>query len=232
MPRTSSSNKTDILRAFAASVADHGYDATSFREIAASLAISKGTIVHHFGSKERLLEAVHREYMNRRLREADLILATTSDAAARLTALIAQLLVTQRDDRDATVTLAREIARFAGMDLMRDVRGMRASYTDIVRGVVRDGVTSGEFGAVDVDLVTLQVFGMCNWSWTWWGRPEYDVVDVVLAWTTTLLGGLCGAAGPEHSAVAAVVRAVEAVVGTSSARIVDRANGQLLASVT
>ncbi|SHH06602.1 transcriptional regulator, TetR family [Jatrophihabitans endophyticus] len=213
MPRTAQSSKSDILRTFAGSVANSGYDETSFREIAEELGISKGTIVHHYGTKERLLEAVHREYMDRRLREAEQILAATTGAAARLTALIAQLLVAQRDDRDATVTFAREIARFATMDLMADVRHMRSAYTKLVRGVLSDGVESGEFKDVDVDLVTLQIFGMCNWSWTWWGsRPQYSVVDVVEAWTTSLLSGLRTSRGPKKVDVASIVASVEAVV--------------------
>ena len=37
--------------------------------------MSKGTILHHFGSKDRLLEHVHTAYMERRLAEAHALLA-------------------------------------------------------------------------------------------------------------------------------------------------------------
>lgn len=216
MPRTAQSSKGDILRTFANFVAQSGYDETSFSRIADVLNISKGTIVHHYGTKERLLEAVHHEYMDRRLREAQQILSLDG-AGTRLTALIAQLMLAQRDDRDATVTFAREIARFGTMDLMSDVRHLRAQYTKLLHDVIADGVASGEFRPVDVDLVTLQVFGMCNWSWTWWGgKPKRTVVEVVEAWTTTLLSGLNvadGAAGPD---VAEIVRFVEGILETPS----------------
>jgi TetR/AcrR family transcriptional regulator, cholesterol catabolism regulator len=210
--RAARSSKRDILSAFASAVARSGYDEVSFREIAEALEISKGTIVHHYGTKERLLEAVHREYMDRRLREAEIILATTTGAAARLTALVAQLMLAQRDDRDAGVTFAREVARFATMDLMADVRSLRATYTGLVRTVLVDGVASGEFVDVDVELVTLQVFGMCNWSWTWFGvQPRYTVVEVVEAWTTSLLTGLARGRATRRPDVAAIVAAVERV---------------------
>ena len=216
MPRAGESSKREILRTFASSVANSGYDETSFREIAEALNISKGTIVHHYGTKERLLEAVHREYMDRRLREAELILASTSGAAARLTALIAQLLVAQRDDRDATVTFAREIARFATMDLMADVRHMRTTYTNLVRRTLQEGIESGEFKEVDVDLVTLQVFGMCNWSWTWFGaKSTYTVTEVVEAWTTGLMFGLRATRGPKRLDVAGIVAAVENTISAT-----------------
>ena len=51
-PRASS--RDAILRVFAEHVADRGYADTSLGDIAAELNLSKGTIVHHFGTKEEL----------------------------------------------------------------------------------------------------------------------------------------------------------------------------------
>jgi TetR/AcrR family transcriptional regulator, cholesterol catabolism regulator len=59
--------KDDILRCFAELVAERGYDAVSLRDVAETLEISKGTILHHFRSKDRMLEQVHADYMRRRL---------------------------------------------------------------------------------------------------------------------------------------------------------------------
>ena len=44
-------------------VAERGYDEVSVRDVAEALDISKGTILHHFGSKESLLEQLHSDYM-------------------------------------------------------------------------------------------------------------------------------------------------------------------------
>ena len=56
-------------------VAERGYDNVSLRDVAEALEMSKGTILHHFGSKDRLLEHVHSDYMERRLAEAHAFLA-------------------------------------------------------------------------------------------------------------------------------------------------------------
>ena len=50
------SSRDEIRDAFIRHVAESGYDGTNFGSIADELGISKGTIVHHFGTKERLLD--------------------------------------------------------------------------------------------------------------------------------------------------------------------------------
>ena len=47
-----------ILDAALASFGGRGYEATSLDQLAAALGVTKQTILHHFGSKERLLDAV------------------------------------------------------------------------------------------------------------------------------------------------------------------------------
>jgi AcrR family transcriptional regulator len=184
-------SKYAILDTFARRVAELGYDEVSIRLIAEDLGLSKGTIVHHYGSKDKLLEALHNEYMARRLKEAHAILERFEEPAECVAAIIAQLIVAQRDDRASTVAFAREIARFARLDLMAEVRSMRNEYSQLLRAVVQRGMEQGDFRPDNADLITLQIFGMCNWSWTWM-RPEgrWSVAEIVRTWTTNILSGL------------------------------------------
>jgi AcrR family transcriptional regulator len=194
------SRKRDILDAFAEMVAERGYDEVSLRDIAEALGMSKGTILHHYGSKDRLLEQVHAEYMRRRLDEAHRILERFSAHEERLAALIYQLLLAQRDDRSSTVAFAREIARFQSESLMSNVREMRREYLRMVQGVIGEGMEARVFRrAGDPDLITLQLFGMCNWMWTWL-RPDgrWSVDEIAQTYVGTLLGGL--AADPRAGA--------------------------------
>jgi AcrR family transcriptional regulator len=217
MARSAGTSKDDILRTFAAFVAKAGYDETSFREIAEELGISKGTIVHHYGTKERLFEAVQRAYMERRLWEAHQILAAGGSVETQLTGLIAQLLIAQQDDRDATLTFAREITRFGSMDVMKDVRKMRDEYSGLLTGVLRSGVDQGVFVDHDPELIALQVFGMCNWVWTWW-RPghRWSIANVLQSWMSTLLSGLEADTGAHGLDVDAIVDKVGQTIATTS----------------
>lgn len=224
MSTRSPGSKDQILRTFAQMVAEHGYDNVSLSMVAGELGISKGTIVHHYGTKDRMLEAIHHDYMKHRIAEAKEIVTDFTDPREQLTALIAQLMITQRDDRAATVAFAREIARFSALDLMRDVRHMRGEYAALLRDVIERGMETGQFREANSELLTLQVFGMCNWSWTWM-RPKmrWKVNEIVSAWVTTLLVGLD--AGPNEIGldVDGIVAAVEQIVAESPPLAAPRA---------
>src|SRR6476619_5760172 len=53
------SRRAEILDAFTRAVAERGYDGTNCGDLAAELGISKGTIVHHGGTKDALLRELH-----------------------------------------------------------------------------------------------------------------------------------------------------------------------------
>jgi AcrR family transcriptional regulator len=185
------SRRADIRRCFTEMVAERGYDEVSVRDVAEALEISKGTILHHFRSKESLLEELHSEYMRRRLAEANEFLAASEDPVDQLQMIVYQLLLSQQDDRAATVAFAREIVRFAEEDVMSEVRAMREEYSRLVTGIIRRGVERRDFVEVDPALTALQLFGMCNWSWTWF-RPqgEWSAREIADAFCRTLIGGL------------------------------------------
>jgi TetR/AcrR family transcriptional regulator, cholesterol catabolism regulator len=184
------SRRAEILQCFTEMVAERGYDEVSVRDVAEALEISKGTILHHFRSKESLLEELHSDYMRRRLAEADEFLAEFSDPVDQLQLIVYQLMLAERDDRAATVAFAREIVRFASEDVMSDVRAMRTRYSQMVADIIRRGVEQGAFAQVDPSLAALQLFGMCNWSWTWF-EPEgaWSAREIADDFCRTLIGG-------------------------------------------
>ena len=183
--------KADIVTCFAQLVAERGYDAVSLRDVAEALEMSKGTILHHFRSKDRLLEQVHADYMRRRLAEAHAFLSELDSPADQVRALIYQLIYAQAGDRAATVAFAREIVRFASEEVMEDVRRMRDEYTALMRDAIARGIERGQFAQADPTIVSLQIFGMCNWSWTWY-RPEgaWSADELAESFSTILFRGL------------------------------------------
>jgi TetR/AcrR family transcriptional regulator, cholesterol catabolism regulator len=191
MARERKNRRADIIRCFGQMVAERGYDNVSLRDVAEALDMSKGTILHHFGSKDRLLEHVHASYMERRLEEAHSLLEELDSPRDQLAALIYQLMLAEHHDRSSTVAFAREIVRFASDDIMSDVRRMRDEYSGLLRGVVQRGMDEGVFAEGNAAIVTLQLFGMCNWSWTWY-RPEgaWTAEDIAETFIRVIFNGL------------------------------------------
>jgi AcrR family transcriptional regulator len=169
--RTRPGRRNEILEVFTDKVARQGYDATSFAELADEMEISKGTIVHHFGSKDRMFEEMVLMYMNRRLADLEVIQRDAKDPAVQLRLLILCTLQAQRDDRAATIAVSREFLRFVHEPLMTEVLALRAKYARTVSSIIEDGVKQGLFRPTEPMIAALQIIGMCNWAWTWL-RPD------------------------------------------------------------
>jgi len=219
-PKRRASRRGEIVETFTRMVADQGYDAVAIRDLAEALGMSKGTVLHHFGSKDRLLEEIHSTYMQRRIAEIELILADLSEPEERLKAMVFQNLIAMQQDGAATRAFAREIVRFAREDVMRDVRAMRRRYFDVLREILADGMQRGVFRSADVTIVALQLFGMMNWTWTWFDPDgDVDVVAIAETFLDTVLAGL----GPDcpardRAGDAALIVAVRAAIAEVAAR--------------
>ncbi|AXB45804.1 TetR/AcrR family transcriptional regulator [Amycolatopsis albispora] len=180
-----------ILAAFTRSVAERGYDGTNFGDIAGELGISKGTIVHHFGTKDRLLAALHESYMQRRLAEARLIRQRLTTPPEQLAGLLFAFMLYQVHDRAATVAFQREIARLAEHDSMAEGVRLREEYLALVRSVLTAGQEAGDFREGDFRLRSLLMFGSAHWAWTWFDPNGPDSAEQVGAcFADLVLGGL------------------------------------------
>jgi TetR/AcrR family transcriptional regulator, cholesterol catabolism regulator len=185
------SKRNEILRCFTELVAERGYDQVSVRDVAEALGISKGTILHHFGSKEAILEQINNDYMRRRIAEARDYLPELDDPVDELQAFICQLMLAQQDDRAATVAFSREIVRSASEPMMAEVRQLRDEFSAVLIDIVARGVKGGAFAKVEPKLTALQVFGMVNWAWTWFvpgGRRTAE--EIANQFSATVIGGL------------------------------------------
>lgn len=185
----SNSRRDDILDSFVRHVAERGYDNANLSDIAAELGISKGTIVHHFTTKDRILAEAHEIYMRRRLAELRLIIAALRTPSERVSGIVCALLEYQHHDRSATVTAQREATRFRDSDEMRDVEQMRDDYLALIIGVIESGIEDGSFRAVDpwTTAVTIMSFG--QWAWTWYEPQRSNGAEAITAHVNDLLQG-------------------------------------------
>jgi TetR/AcrR family transcriptional regulator, cholesterol catabolism regulator len=209
-PRASS--RDAILRVFAEHVADRGYADTSLGDVAAELGLSKGTIVHHFGSKETLLREVHVAYFGRRFAEADYVLAQLEDPVSRLVAMIYALLAAHRDDRAASLACLRELVRYFDGDLTGYVREQRVRYMAIVSEILAQGVAEGTFSTADPKMSALQIFGMCNYAWTWYSPDGPQSAEQIASlFARNILGGLAHKPTEDPALDALIANAVATV---------------------
>lgn len=213
--------RQEILETFTRHVAERGYDRANFGDVASELGMSKGTIVHHFGTKDRMLAEVQEGYMRRRLAEAGELLARLSAPAERVAAFVHAGVRYSADEPHTTVAFQREVVRLVDQPGMASARALRDAYRDLVVGVLRDGEIDGSFVPGDARLRSLQMFGSLHWMWTWFD-PDGRLTpgEVAAEFALTLLRGL----GVEESAArraadpaGAVAGAVDEVVAATPA---------------
>ncbi|MFC5137329.1 TetR family transcriptional regulator [Actinomycetospora rhizophila] len=207
--------RDEILATFTRHVAERGYDRANFGDVAAELGMSKGTIVHHFGTKDRMLAEVQERYMGRRLDEAHAFLARLPAPEQRIAAFVHAGVRYSTLEPATTVAFQREVVRLTDEPGMETARAQRDAYRDLVIAALREGEEAGVFVPGDARLRSLQMFGSLHWMWTWFDpagrlRPE----DVAAEFCRTLLRGLgvpdeLGAvAADPHGPVAACVTEV------------------------
>jgi len=178
----------DILDTFTRHIAEIGYDGVNFGLVANELGVSKGTIVHHFGTKDRILAALHESYMTRRLAELDYMFGKLEDPAEQLAAALHAFMLYHVEDRAATVAFQREVVRLADQESMAKGAELRQQYFARFRDVIKAGVDGGVFREVDPTVDALLMFGSAQWAWTWF-HPDGErpieaigsaLVDLVL----------------------------------------------------
>ncbi len=191
--------KNEILLAFTRLVAGQGYDATSLSEIADELGMSKGTIMHHFGAKERILAQMSLGYMVRRLEELAIVKEAFPDPVEQLAGLITTLVTAFRDDESATRAFSREFIRFSGDPVMDEVRELRRQYLTEVDDIIARGIASGQLQISLTHVTALQILGMCNWSWTWIDpNGPTSVEEIAASYVNGILNGLCSVDAPDR----------------------------------
>jgi TetR/AcrR family transcriptional regulator, cholesterol catabolism regulator len=209
-------SRAEILAVFTSLVAERGYDAVSVNDIALELGISKGTILHHFSSKERLLEQVHAQYMRRRLRAAALIVEEFPAPADQVCGLVYEAMIGIAEDRDATIAFAREIVRFSSSEVMEEVRRQRAAFTGLLHAALASGMSDGTFISEDPSKVTLQIFGALNWSWTWYrAEGAFSAEDFADSLLRVVLRGL-GSQWDEEASRDRIIPAVRHAMATAA----------------
>lgn len=181
--------------------ARQGFDRTSIAEIATECRASKSWIYHYFSSKETILHEILRDHMH-------LLLATAEDALVahrrpdqQLRALLGALMAIYARAQAKHVVLLNELDRLPP--------AQKAEIQDLQRRLV--GLVQSLLQGVNPSLaqrrnlarpITMMLFGMINWTYTWYDADGALKPDQLAALAASLfLHGLESFAGEKRLAV-------------------------------
>ena len=222
MPR-SPGRRTEILDAFVRYVAERGYDKTNLGDIANELGLSKGTIVHHFGTKAQMLRELEETHLACQLDALQMVWDRLASPHERIAAMIYTSALLQVIARNATVASQREVAQLSDDPAMQQVRKLRHRLQALTIDEIRNGIESGVFRSVDAELAALQLWGSLQWMWVWFDpvgsrTPEQvgaAFVDVFLGGLLLDRLGLSRWASPSTDIVSVVRECLAAVTGAT-----------------
>ncbi len=162
LPGTDGVGETSVrlMEAAADAFADKGFHATTTRDIASRAGLSPAGVYVHFASKEELLFALsERGHVAAR----DMLVAAVAEADSPTAALHAILDRFSRWHAEG-YRLGRIVQYEFGHlspEHRETVLGLRKEIDAVVRGVLDDGVTTGEFDVADVPATALALLSLC-----------------------------------------------------------------------
>jgi AcrR family transcriptional regulator len=176
---------------------DQGYDATSIRQVAEAAGLAKGTVYHHYPTKAALLYEVHNTFMETLEEGMERIAGSDADAAERLRAIVHELwrvMVTHRPH----VQIFFEEWRNLDEAHLEGLRERRDRYYAFVRDTVKEAWPSGRGAKANahIDVVTLAVFGMCNWGYQWFDpKGPLSANEIADEYADLIIAGLSARGG-------------------------------------
>ena len=181
----------DIVSAAAKVFRTKGYHAATVRDIADEVGILKGSLYHHFESKEELLYLVVREPIAQMYRTIAEIVAADMDATEKLRRAISAHL--EAFDRHYPHLFVYLREREAVKRRFREMIGFSPKeYERCWQQILREGIESGDFRAgLDIQVASYGLLGMLNWAYKWYDpQGRLSVQEVAAQFTSLALAGL------------------------------------------
>lgn len=158
--------KANILAISEKLFIEKGYEKTTTQEIVNFTGLSKGTVFHHFKSKEEILLAVLDLHLERAFAELDSWLAKVAGLTARekLT-LIFDEPDTTADDEKETMLFKMAIATQSPHIIVADMKKAHKKITPTIAALIKEGIEDGSI-TTDFPDECAQLFVLLYTIWT------------------------------------------------------------------
>lgn len=200
-PADQSVNREEIILAAADVLHRNGYEFTTMKDIAAEVNLTAASLYHHFRNKDSLLLAVLEIGLAQVIKRLEPIVHAEQSNTGKLTEMIRVHISSLTRNTSVGAAMIFEIRPL--MSLKTNARAGSKAYNefierrdaffrqrdyfeDLFRCVVRDGVETGEFRPVDVNIFVKGMLGGNNWVAVWYkegGRLDGERIAEMMATT-------------------------------------------------
>ncbi|CAM5489190.1 hypothetical protein STENM223S_01510 [Streptomyces tendae] len=172
-----------LLVAAVEAFAERGYHATTTRDIAGRAGMSPAALYIHYKTKEELLHRISRIGHDRAVGILRTAARGEGGATERLADAVSSF-VRWHAGRRTTARVVQYELDALGPEAREEILALRRQCDAAVRGIIEDGVATGEFDVPDVKGTTLAVLSLCIDVARWFnvnGPPTPDEVGALYA---------------------------------------------------
>ncbi|MEU9733211.1 TetR/AcrR family transcriptional regulator [Streptomyces sp. NPDC048002] len=170
-----------LLIAAVEAFAERGYHATTTRDIAGRAGMSPAALYIHYKTKEELLHRISRIGHEKAVEILRTASGREGSATDRLADAVGSFVRWHAGGRTTARVVQYELDSL-GPEARAEIVGLRRQADAEIRGIIQDGVDSGEFDVPDVKGTTLAVLSLCVDVARWF--------DVRGSWTPEEVGEL------------------------------------------
>jgi AcrR family transcriptional regulator len=149
-----------LLAAAVEAFAERGYHATTTRDIASRAGMSPAALYIHYRTKEELLHRISRIGHDRALEILETAAALGGTPGERLAAAVASFVRWHAGRHDTARVVQYELDALSP-DHRTEIIALRRRSDAVVRGLLEEGVASGEFDVPDIPGTTVAVLSLC-----------------------------------------------------------------------
>ena len=190
MTETGVQRRDEVLSAAERLFAEHGYQATSVRDIADVMDLQAGSLYAHIESKDDLLWDIVTRAADGFFEAVQPIVSADLVPMEKLRRLISAHVQVITANLDAASVYSTEWRHLAA-DRKREFAKRRNTYEQLVRGLVRDCIREGTLADVDEKFATLLILSSINWVYQWYRADGPMTPDeIARKLTNMLLNGL------------------------------------------
>lgn len=206
--------RAEILTAAADVFRSKGFRATTLADIAEAVGGDRATLYFYVSSKDEIFDEVVSDVVQANLRVAEQIRDSTEAPAAKVRALMTQLMTSYAANYPFLyIYLQENLAHVSDkrQGWAREFRQVNRRYEAAVQAIVEEGIQDGSLaGRTDSRVLAYGLIGMMSWTHRWF-NPETSMVtagEIGEAYADLLLHGLLVGPRPEVAPVPSAGRPV------------------------
>ena len=182
--------REDILEAAAQVFREKGFHGASMSDIAEAVDLRKASLYHHVSSKQEILSELLDRALQILLERISAITVQNISADKKLKMMICEYLQILTENVDLAAVLLFEHRSLERRQQARHIPN-RDKFESLWKGVLAEGVRTKLFKCDDPGLTTRALFGILNWTITWYRADgEKTIEQIADNYSKLLLNGL------------------------------------------